>query len=172
MVLAMMVIMTVLTASAIKPIKVKYTCDVTQINKQMGDKRKKWTLNDPNGGWCYVRNESTRSVGHNGILIYKNPYTGKFRVYDLKCPICDKKKRNSSIRMDYSVTATCPKCKTSFNLCGVGHPVNSMDTEAYLEAYDFWMKGNIMHIDNSPGFNQRYNLWLSDYYSNPDNLKK
>jgi hypothetical protein len=46
-----------------------------------------------------------------------------------------------------------------------------MDTEAYLEAYEFWMEGTIMHIDNSPGFNQRYNLWLSDYYSNPDNLK-
>ena len=163
-VLTMMAIMTVLTASAIKPIKVKYTCDVTQINKQMGDKRKKWTLNDPNGGWCYVRNESTRSVGHNGILIYKNPYTGEFKVYDLKCPMCDRKKQNTSVQMDQTVTATCPKCGTSYNLCGVGHAVNSMVTDAWLEAYEFRIEGNTMYIDSSPGLGQRLRLLEAEQY--------
>lgn len=63
-----------------------------------------------------------------------------------------------------TVTATCPKCGTSYNLCGVGHAVNSMVTDAWLESYDFRIEGDIMYIDNSPGLGQRLRLWEAEQY--------
>ena len=146
--------------NAIRPIRVKYTCDVTKINAQVGDDGRDWTLNEPACGWCYVPN-----IGHNGIIIYKNPYTRDYNVYDLKCPVCDINHVNSTLCMDLTVTLTCPTCETSYNICGVGHPVNSNISEAWLESYAFTMKGNIMYIDNSPGFNQRYRLWQASQHS-------
>ena len=137
-------ILMILDVIAIKPILVKFKCNLKTINIQEGDKRTRWTLNDPDGGWCYIYKSKhpKELVGHNGLLIYKNPYTGEFKVYDLKCPMCDRKKQNTSVQMDQTVTATCPKCGTSYNLCGVGHAVNSMVTDAWLEAYDFRIEGN------------------------------
>ena len=35
---------------AIKPILVKFKCNLKTINIQEGDKRTRWTLNDPDGG--------------------------------------------------------------------------------------------------------------------------
>ena len=106
---------------AIKPILVKFKCNLKTINVQEGDKKIRWTLNDPDGGWCYIykTKHPKELVGHNGFLIYKNPYTGEYKVYDLKCPMCERKKQNTSVQMDETVTATCPKCGTSYNLCGV-----------------------------------------------------
>ena len=151
---------------AIKPILVKFKCNLKTINIQEGDKRTRWTLNDPDGGWCYIykTRHPKELVGHNGLLIYKNPYTGEFKVYDLKCPMCDRKKQNTSVQMDQTVTATCPKCGTSYNLCGVGHAVNSMVTDAWLEAYEFRIEGNTMYIDSSPGLGQRLRLWEAEQY--------
>ena len=63
-----------------------------------------------------------------------------------------------------TVTATCPKCGTSYNLCGVGHAVNSMVTDAWLEAYEFRIEGNTMYIDSSPGLGQRLRLWEAEQY--------
>ena len=65
----------VLGAFAIKPILVKFKCNLKTINVQEGDKRTKWTLNDPDGGWCYIykTKHPKELVGHNGLLIYKNP---------------------------------------------------------------------------------------------------
>ena len=153
-------------AFAIKPILVKFKCNLKTINVQEGDKRIRWTLNAPDGGWCYIykTKHPKELVGHNGLLIYKNPYTGEYKVYDLKCPMCERKKQNTSVQMDETVTATCPKCGTSYNLCGVGHAVNSMVTDAWLESYDFRIEGNTMYIDSSPGLGQRLRLWEAEQY--------
>ena len=82
----------VFSAFAIKPILVKFKCNLKTINVQEGDKRIRWTLNDPDGGWCYIykTKHPKELVGHNGLLIYKNPYTGEYKVYDLKCPMCER----------------------------------------------------------------------------------
>ena len=143
-------------AAAIKPKVVKWSFNLKTINAEMGDKRTQWTLNDDFCGWCYVRKPG---LGHNGLLIYKAAYTQDIIIYDLKCPVCDKAGINSSIEMDESVTATCRSCGTSYNITTTGYPVNSMDTEAVLESYHYTRNGDIIHIDNTPGFNQRMRLW-------------
>lgn len=136
---------------AIKPKLVKYSFNVKTINKEMGDTRTKWTLTDRYGGWCYVP-----SVGHNGLLIYKNSDTGMILVYDRKCPVCDKRRRNSTVNMDSSVDAKCLKCRTIFNVYSTGAPLNnSTDTECWLESYATHREGNMIHVDNSMGLRQR-----------------
>ena len=160
-ILAMMA-MTVLAASAIKPKRVKWSCDVTKVNAQMKDTGRKWTLNNKYCGWCYVRPTDSLHLGHNGLLIYKTPYTHEYKVYDLKCPVCDKKGRNASVKMDETVTATCPKCNTSFNITTTGYPVDNMMTDAWLESYECTLEDNILYIDNSPGFGQRLKMWEMD----------
>ena len=77
-----------LDSLAIKPILVKFTCNLRTINKQEGDNRTQWTLNDKDCGWCFVDKSKhpKELVGHNGLLIYLKPYTYEYRVYDLKCP--------------------------------------------------------------------------------------
>lgn len=158
-----------LDSSAIKPILVKFSCNLKTINKQEGDKRTQFTLNDDYCGWCYIRKDKhpKELVGHNGLLIYKKPYTQEFRVYDLKCPVCDKKKVNSSIYVNEGLEGECDKCKTRYSIFHVGHPLNlpSAASEGlWLESYDFIIEDDIMYIDSSPGLGQRLRLWESSQH--------
>jgi len=155
----------VLEAFAIKPILVKFKCNLTTINVQEGDTRKKWTLNDEDCGWCYIRKEKhpQEQVGHNGLLIYKKPYTYEYVVFDLKCSVCDKKKVDSTVYVNNTaVEAECDKCRTRYSLFQVGHPLNAPEAASeglWLESYSFTIEGDIMCIDSSPGLEQRQRLW-------------
>ncbi len=153
-----------LDSLAIKPILVKFTCNLRTINKQEGDNRTQWTLNDKDCGWCFVYKSKhpKELVGHNGLFIYLKPYTYEYRVYDLKCPVCDKKKINSSIEMENSVEAICKKCETRFDIFNVGSPLNNIEAACeglWLESYTYNLEGDIMIIDSSPGLEQRQMLW-------------
>lgn len=153
-----------LDTQPIKPILVKFTCNLRTINKQEGDNRTQWTLNDKDGGWCFVyrSKHSKELVGHNGLLIYLKPYTYEYKVYDLKCPVCDKKKINSSIEMENSVESICKKCKTRYDIFNVGSPLNIMEAACeglWLESYTYSLEGDTMIIDSSPGLEQRQMLW-------------
>lgn len=148
---------------AIKPILVKFTCNLKTINKQEGDIRKEFTLNDESCGWCIIKKSKhpTELVGHNGLLIYKKPYTQEYRVFDLKCPVCDKKKLNSSITIENSVEAICHKCRTRFDITNVGSPLNDGQAASdglWLESYSFTLDEAMMYIDNSAGLQQRQRL--------------
>ncbi len=148
---------------AIEPILVKFKCNLKTINKQEGDNRKEWTLNDPACGWCYIykSKHSKELVGHEGLLIYKAPYDMGIRVFDLKCPECDKKGVTSQIRMDSSVDARCEKCGIRYDVCNVGSSMISTSME-WLEGYPFRIVRDSIFIDSSPGLEQRKMLWKSN----------
>ena len=142
----------VLSAFAIKPILVKFNCNLKTINIQEGDKRKKWTLNDEDCGWCYIRksNHPSELIGHNGLLIYKKPYTNNYVVYDLRCPVCDKKKVSSTVYVNNTaVEAECDKCKTRYSLFAVGHSLNDPKAASeglWLESYTFTIEDGMIYI--------------------------
>ena len=149
-----------LDSFAIKPILVKFTCNLRTINKQEGDNRTAWTLNDKHCGWCFVYKSKhpKELVGHNGLFIYKTPFAYEYRVFDLKCPVCDKKKVNSSVEYENSVELRCPNCKTRYDICNVGSPLNDGKAASeglWLESYAYTLDGDIMKIDNSMGLRQR-----------------
>lgn len=159
----------VVGAFAIKPILVKFKCNLKTINVQESDKRVQFTLNDDYCGWCYIRKDKhpKELVGHNGLLIYKKPYTQEYRVYDLKCPVCDKKKVNYSIYVNEGLEGECDNCKTRYSIFQVGHLLNlpSAASEGlWLESYDFIIEGDTMYIDSSPGLGQRLRLWEAEQY--------
>ena len=82
----------VLTISALEPKKVKFSCDLTTINKTENcHPRGPWTLTDVDGGWCIVRQDKYPDIplGNKGLLIYKDCHTGKFWCYDIQCPMCE-----------------------------------------------------------------------------------
>jgi hypothetical protein len=160
----------VLKAYPIKPILVKYKCDLKTINTQEGDKRTRWTLNDPDGGWCYIykTKHPKELVGHDGLLIYKKPFTYDYAVYDLRCPVCDKKKVSSTVYVNNTaVEAECDKCKTRYSLFTVGHSLNDPKAASeglWLESYTFTIEDGTMYIDSSPGLGQRLRLWEAEQY--------
>ncbi len=148
---------------AIEPILVKFKCNLRTINKEEGDKRKEWTLNDPACGWCYILKSKhpNEQVGHEGLLIYKAPYDMGIRVFDLRCPECDKRGVTSQIRMESSVDARCGKCSTRYDVCNVGSSMIPSSTE-WLEGYTFHIVEDSIFIDSSPGLEQRRRLWKNN----------
>ena len=108
-----------------------------------GGQEKEWTLNDKDCGRCYIRksNHPNELIGHNGLLIYKKPYINNYVVYDLRCPVCDKKKVSSTVYVNNTaIEAECDKCKTRYSLFAVGHSLNDPKAASeglWLESYTF-----------------------------------
>ncbi len=151
-----------LNSFCIEPILVKFRCNLKTLNKQEGDNREAWTLSDPICGWCYVfkSKHPNELVGHEGFLIYKNSYDMGIRVYDLRCPECDSKGATSQIRMDSSVDAICSKCGIRYDVCNIGSSMISLSMKC-LEGYTYYLEGDSLFIDSSPGLEQRRRLWKS-----------
>ena len=66
-----------------------------------------------------------------------------------------------------AVEAECDECKTRYSLFTVGNPLNEPKAVLeglYLESYSFYVDGDMMYIDSSPGLGQRLRLWEAEQY--------
>ena len=76
---------------AIEPIpaKVSFKCNVHTINKTEGQTKCE-PLDDEYGGYCLIlkSKHQKEQVGHMGLLLLRDSFTGNYWAYDLMCPTC------------------------------------------------------------------------------------
>ena len=72
---------------AIEPAKVNLKCDIHTVNKAEGQTKHE-LLDDEFGGYCLIfkSKHPKEKVGHMGLLLLKDSFTGNFWAYDLICP--------------------------------------------------------------------------------------
>ena len=141
-----------LTVSALEPKKVKFSCDLTTINKTENcHPRGPWTLTDVDGGWCIVRQDKYPDIplGNKGLLIYKDCHTGRIWCYDIQCPMCDAQGVEHEIYMETNLVARCKRCYGAWQNIhqGTGNQTNYMG-EYWLVSYKVVQKGNMLYISN------------------------
>ena len=101
---------------AIEPAKVSFKCNIHSINKVEGQTNCA-QLDDKFGGYCIIEKSKHKgeSVGHMGLLLLKDSFSGKIWAYDLLCPTCYTKGEKRAIRMQTIIVARCEYCNATLS---------------------------------------------------------
>ena len=104
-----------LQSYAIEPAKVSFKCNIHTVNKVEGQTNCA-QLDDKFGGYCliYKSKHQNEQVGHMGLLLLRDSFTGSFWAYDLLCPTCYSKGQKNCIRMQTVIVARCEKCNSEW----------------------------------------------------------
>ena len=135
---------------AIEPAKVSFRCNIHTINKVEGQTNCA-QLDDKFGGYCLIfkSKHQNEQVGHMGLLLLRDSFTGGFWAYDLLCPTCYSKGQKNCIRMQTVIVARCEKCNSEWQNIhmGAAGQTNQEGTH-WLIAYKTDLKEDTLYITN------------------------
>ena len=148
MIITAMVLTSILGAQAQY---VEYECNIHTINKEEGQWRGDFRLDDPCGGYVIIHKSKhpNEYVGRMGLLIYKDSHSGKFWCFDTECPKCADNGVKSEIKMKSNLVAGCLKCHAEWQNIHMGQAgqTNQMG-EYWLKMYRVTKVGDIVKIRN------------------------
>lgn len=136
--LMIIISMLVITMTALAQ-KVDFKCNVHTVNKQEGQWRKLWRLDDPDGGYVIIRKAKhpNEHVGILGILLYKDSFTSDFWAYELQCPVCKDRGVQSEIGMRTNIVCECRTCKSEWQNIHMGSACRTNQNGGYyLKVYN------------------------------------
>ena len=135
---------------AIEPAKVSFKCNIHTINKVEG--QPKDPLDDEYGGYCIIAKSKHRSeqVGHMGLILLKDSFTGNIWAYDLLCPTCYAKEGiKRAIRMQTIIVARCEACNSEWQNIHMGSAgQTNQEGKYWLTTYKTELKGDILYVSN------------------------
>ncbi len=140
----------VTSASAIEPAKVNFKCNIHTINKVEGQTNCA-QLDDKFGGYCLIfkSKHQNEQVGHMGLLLLRDSFTGSFWAYDLLCPTCYSKGHKNCIRMQTVIVARCEKCNSEWQNIHMGAAgQTNQEGKHWLIAYKTELKDDILYVTN------------------------
>ena len=137
---------------AIEPIpaKVSFKCNVHTINKTEGQTKCE-PLDDEYGGYCLIlKSKHTKAqVGHMGLLLLRDSFTGNFWAYDLMCPTCYSKGYKRAIYMETKLVARCDACKSEWQNIHMGSSGQTNQQGRFsLITYQTELEGDVLYISN------------------------
>ena len=139
-----------LQSYAIEPAKVSFRCNIHTINKVEGQTNCA-QLDDKFGGYCLIfkSKHQNEQVGHMGLLLLRDSFTGGFWAYDLLCPTCYSKGHKNCIRMQTVIVARCEKCNSEWQNIhmGAAGQTNQEGTH-WMIAYKTDLKEDTLYITN------------------------
>ena len=135
---------------AIEPAKVSFKCNIHTINKVEG--QLKDPLDDEHGGYCIIDKSKHKSeqVGHMGLILLKDSFTGNIWAYDLLCPSCYAKEGiKRAIRMQTIIVARCETCNSEWQNIHMGSAEQTnQEAKYWLTTYKTELKGDILYVSN------------------------
>ena len=139
-----------LQSYAIEPAKVSFKCNIHTINKVEGQ-TKCAPLDDKFGGYCIIEKSKHKgeSVGHMGLLLLRDSFTGRIWAYDLLCPTCYNKGHKNCIRMQTLIVARCEKCNSEWQNIHMGSAgQTNQEGKNWLIAYKTELNEDFLYITN------------------------
>ena len=139
-----------LQSYAIEPAKVNFKCNIHTINKVEGQ-TKYAPLDDKFGGYCIIEKSKHKgeSVGHMGLLLLRDSFTGRIWAYDLLCPTCYNKGQKNCIRMQTLIVARCEKCNSEWQNIHMGSAgQTNQEGKYWLIAYKTELNEDFLYITN------------------------
>lgn len=139
-----------LQSYAIEPAKVSFKCNIHTINKVEGQ-TKCAPLDDEFGGYCIIEKAKHKgeAVGHMGLLLLKDSFSGIIWAYDLLCPTCYDKGKNRAIRMQTILVARCENCNSEWQNIHMGSAgQTNQEGKHWLIAYKTELKEDSLYITN------------------------
>ena len=139
-----------LQSYAIEPAKVSFKCNIHNINKVEGQ-TKCAPLDDKFGGYCIIEKSKHKgeSVGHMGLLLLRDSFTGRIWAYDLLCPTCYNKGQKNCIRMQTLIVARCEKCNSEWQNIHMGSAgQTNQEGKYWLIAYKTELNEDFLYITN------------------------
>ena len=139
-----------LQSYAIEPAKVNFKCNIHTINKVEGQ-TKCAPLDDKFGGYCIIEKSKHKgeAVGHMGLLLLKDSFSGKIWAYDLLCPTCYTKGEKRAIRMQTIIVARCEYCNSEWQNIHMGAAgQTNQEGKYWLIAYKTKVDGDILIVMN------------------------
>ena len=138
------------TLYAIEPAKVSFKCNIHTINKVEGQ-TKCAPLDDEFGGYCIIEKAKHKgeAVGHMGLLLLKDSFSGNIWAYDLLCPTCYAKGEKRAIRMQTIIVARCEKCNSEWQNIHMGAAgQTNKEGKYWLIAYKTELNEDFLYITN------------------------
>lgn len=135
---------------AIEPAKVSFECNIHTINKVEGQTNCA-QLDDEFGGYCIIEKAKHKeeAVGHMGLLLLKDSFSGKIWAYDLLCPTCYNKGEKRAIRMQTILVARCEYCNSEWQNIHMGAAgQTNQEGKYWLIAYKTEVNGDILTVKN------------------------
>ena len=139
-----------LQSYAVEPAKVNFRCNIHTINKVEGQTNCA-QLDDKFGGYCLIfkSKHQNEQVGHMGLLLLRDSFTGGFWAYDLLCPTCYSKGQKNCIRMQTVIVARCEKCNSEWQNIHMGAAgQTNQEGKHWLIAYKTELKDDILYVTN------------------------
>ena len=139
-----------LQSYAVEPAKVNFRCNIHTINKVEGQTNCA-QLDDKFGGYCLIfkSKHQNEQVGHMGLLLLRDSFTGGFWAYDLLCPTCYSKGQKNCIRMQTVIVARCEKCNSEWQNIHMGAAgQTNQEGKYWLIAYKTELKDDILYVTN------------------------
>lgn len=127
---------------AIEPAKVNFRCNIHTINKVEGQTNCA-QLDDKFGGYCliYKSKHQNEQVGHMGLLLLRDSFTGGFWAYA--------KGHKNCIRMQTVIVARCEKCNSEWQNIHMGAAgQTNQEGKHWLIAYKTELNSDILEIKN------------------------
>jgi len=135
---------------SIEPAKVSFKCNIHTINKV--ENQFKDSLDDEYGGYCIIDKSKHKSeqVGHMGLILLKDSFTGNIWAYDLLCPTCYSKEGiKRAIRMQTIIVARCEACNSEWQNIHMGSAgQTNQEGKYWLTTYRTDLKGDILYVSN------------------------
>jgi len=139
-----------LQSYAVEPAKVNFRCNIHTINKVEGQTNCA-QLDDKFGGYCLIfkSKHQNEQVGHMGLLLLRDSFTGGFWAYDLLCPTCYTKGEKRAIRMQTIIVARCEYCNSEWQNIHMGAAgQTNQEGKFWLIAYKTEVNGDILTVKN------------------------
>ena len=139
-----------LQSYAIEPAEVSFKCNIHTINKVEGQ-TKCAPLDDEFGGYCIIEKAKHKgeAVGHMGLLLLKDSFSGIIWAYDLLCPTCYDKGKKRAIGMQTILVARCEYCNSEWQNIHMGAAGQTNHEGKYwLIAYKTKVDGDILIVKN------------------------
>ena len=136
--------------------KVDFRCNIHTVNRQEGQWRELWRLDDEDGGYVLIYKSAhpDEPVGKLGLLLVRDCFNldeeePNFCAYDLECPACAYKGVESQIKMKTNLVAECPKCRAEWQNIHMGSTGQTNRMGKYhLQAYRATLVGDILKVRN------------------------
>lgn len=132
------------------PAKVLFKCNIHTINKTEGQ-TKDSPLDDEYGGYCLIfkSKHQREQVGHMGLLLLRDSFTGNYWAYDLLCPTCFSKGYKRAIYMETKLVARCDACNSEWQNIHMGSSGQTNQQGKFsLIAYKTELEGDILFVTN------------------------
>ena len=132
------------------PAKVSFKCNIHTINKTEGQTECE-PLDDEYGGYCLIlkSKHQKEQVGHMGLLLLRDSFTGNIWAYDLLCPTCYSKGYKRAIYMDTKIVACCDACNSEWQNIHMGSSGQTNQQGKFsLITYQTELEGDTLYINN------------------------